>query len=57
MTALPYLHPSDEAHWQGVEKVWSTIQVFPPRKARLPAVWWVLAGVAVTVIVLAMGVQ
>ncbi len=29
-----HLTPSDEAHWRGHERIWASIQVYPPRRWR-----------------------
>lgn len=56
MTALPYRHPSDEAHWQGDERLWASVQQFAPRKAKPVSSWWlVLIGFAIVGLALRAG--
>jgi hypothetical protein len=56
VTALPYRHPSDEATWEGLEKVWTGIQQFAPRKAKPVSSWWlVLIGFAIVGLALRAG--
>lgn len=30
--------PSDEAFWEGDERLWASVTQYPPRKAKLPKV-------------------
>lgn len=51
-TALQNHVESDEAHWQGHERVWAHVQQFPPKKTR--SGWWlVLVGAVVVGLALA----
>lgn len=53
MTAFTNPANSNEAEWEGLERVWPSIQQFPPRNDR--SSWWlVLIGAAL--VVLAIGV-
>lgn len=48
MTNLPYLQPSNEAEWTGLDRVWASIELYPPRKSRPVSGWWmVLIGLVV----------
>lgn len=49
MTAAPYLVTSDEADWTGHERVWASVQQYPPKKTR--SSWWLVLVGAVLVAV------